>query len=832
MGTRVALQCQGFGQQRFWVPTIIVLISTTTACRRQPESTSPNGPTTTGDRANASKSPSVIGNPAVVNQSAGPATTSAASTPPSSKPTSAIPGYISDTACAECHRELYDAYAHVGMARSFYRPSPDNIIENWRDARVVHAESNRHYEMSLRDGGMFFKRWQIDADGRRLNEIERKVDWIVGSGNHVRTYLYQTESGEIFQLPVCWYTQDGKWAMAPGYERRDQQDFMRPISRDCMFCHNAYPDVPHGADAFGKLPVYPRELPQGIGCQRCHGPGQDHVRLAGQTDSTLGQVRGAIVNPSKLDAQRRDDVCYQCHLQPTVLHTSLVRRFGRNDFSYRPGQPLEDYLLVLDYDDGPDKSARFEINHHPYRLRQSRCYVESDGRMNCLTCHDPHRKPPPERRAAHYRAKCLTCHQADDCKADSTPAANGATTSAHDASADCVSCHMPSRRPRDVVHATMTDHLIQRGPPDPAWLVITKEAHSDSPAPSSLYFPERGPVGPSANIYRAMAPVLDDQLSATIDFYQAIKAVDCTDPTPNLLLASALWRIGRLDNAAATLATIIQKDMDNVFALLQMGITHSEARRFESALPYLERAFERDPESPEIRYHLGRALAGDGKADRGIELLRSAIARRDNYVEAHTELGNVLARQGRIDDAIAQFRTALANDPRVGTLYRNLGLLLRQKGQLHEAVRVFRHGVSMALDDPYLSATLAMEYMTSTDATLRNDVEAYTLIQNAVRTRPDDPGLFAVLALAMLRNGKFNEAIDTSMKSRQGGADMPACLFIAAAAQARLGQTSEAQESFRIATQLANRENTTDPLREAARIDADAALRPADTNDR
>lgn len=777
----------------------------------------------------------------------------ASSNPPTVHPTapaavtSAIPGYIPDAACAECHRDLYESYSHVGMARSFYRPSPDNVIENWTDATLVHAESNRHYHMSLRDGGMFFKRWQLDSAGRRINEIERKVDWIVGSGNHVRTYLYQTESGEIFQLPVCWYTQDAKWAMAPGFDRRDQQDFMRPIGRDCMFCHNAYPDVPLGADAFGKLPIYPKELPQGIGCQRCHGPGQEHVRLANHTDSTLGQVRGAIVNPAKLSPQLRDDVCYQCHLQPTVLHNSLVRRFGRNDFSYRPGQPLEEYLAVLDFDDGNDKSERFEINHHPYRLRQSRCYTESDGRLNCLTCHDPHRKPAPDQRVAHYRAKCLTCHQAGDCTvAPMSDVLNGATVPADTGSAgapphpgagdrspapgvtDCISCHMPSRRPRDVVNVIMTDHRIQRGPPDSGWLVARKETHSDRPAPSSFYFPDREPTRPLADVYRAMAPILNDQLSATLDFYQAIKTADCTDPMPNLLLASALWRTGRLDNAAATLATILQKDLDNVFALLQMGITHGEARRFESALPFLERAFERDPESPEIRHHLGRALAGDGRTDRGIDMLRSAIARRDNYVEARTELGNVLARQGRIDDAIEQFRAALANDPRVGTLYRNLGLLLRGRGELHEAVRIFRHGVSMAPDDPYLGATLAMEFMTSSDATLRNDAEAFSLIQTAVRNRPDDPGLFAVLALAMYRNGNFNEAIDTAFKSRTGGADMPACIFITAAAQARLGQLTEAKESFRIATQLANRDDITDPLREAARHDAETALQLLD----
>ena len=40
----------------------------------------------------------------------------------------------------------------------------------------------------------------------------------LGSGNHSRGYLYRTPSGELYQLPLMWYTQTGRWGMAPGYD--------------------------------------------------------------------------------------------------------------------------------------------------------------------------------------------------------------------------------------------------------------------------------------------------------------------------------------------------------------------------------------------------------------------------------------------------------------------------------------------------------------------------------------------------------------------------------------------------------------------------------------
>ncbi len=45
-----------------------------------------------------------------------------------------------------------------------------------------------------------------------------------------------------------------------------------------MFCHNGYPTIPAANQAPGSDPVFLGELPEGIDCQRCHGPGGEHVR--------------------------------------------------------------------------------------------------------------------------------------------------------------------------------------------------------------------------------------------------------------------------------------------------------------------------------------------------------------------------------------------------------------------------------------------------------------------------------------------------------------------------------------------------------------------------
>ena len=131
------------------------------------------------------------------------------------------------------------------MARSFYRPSAENVIEDYtRENHFFHAPSNRHYRMVQREGRFFQRRYRLDSDGNEKNVLEREVTWIIGSGEHARSYLSLDEGGVLRQLPVTWYPQIQRWGMSPGYDRPDHEDFARQVTHSCLFCHNGYPLLP------------------------------------------------------------------------------------------------------------------------------------------------------------------------------------------------------------------------------------------------------------------------------------------------------------------------------------------------------------------------------------------------------------------------------------------------------------------------------------------------------------------------------------------------------------------------------------------------------------
>ena len=112
-------------------------------------------------------------------------------------------GHVLDTDCQACHREIYDTYQSTGMARSFVRAGAGTAIEDFSRARGEHKPSQRHYSFSLEGDDYVFRRHQTDQSGNEINVFEQKVDWILGSGSKSRSYLYQTPSGELFQLPIA-----------------------------------------------------------------------------------------------------------------------------------------------------------------------------------------------------------------------------------------------------------------------------------------------------------------------------------------------------------------------------------------------------------------------------------------------------------------------------------------------------------------------------------------------------------------------------------------------------------------------------------------------------
>lgn len=606
------------------------------------------------------------------------------------KPALANEGYVPDEQCRLCHAPIWKSYQEVGMARSFARPRDEVFIEDFSDGNntYFHAPSKRTYEMRRDGDELLFRRYQLDAAGDEINVYERRIDWILGSGHRSRVYLIQTPAGELYQLPIAWYSQSASWAMAPGFEKADHLGLNRVVRRECMFCHNAFPDVAAGSDLRFQAQTFPTDLPEGTGCQRCHGPGEKHVQLLLEGSTDMESYQDAIVNPARLEPERRDDVCDQCHWQPSVA-IPVVRHVGVGDYAFRPGDALTDTHVPVDVTTaGLNPEDRFEINHHAYRLRQSPCFEASGRELSCLTCHDPHRKVPVEERAAHYRKACLSCHEINEEAHQEVPEFS---------SGDCAGCHMPQRRTQDVIEVVMTDHRISRpSGTDAERLQALEKVEREV---EDIHLLPGAPEGNAGHAYRALGFLrfgLGSEASrtASADFLgEFLPGSDLAHADAFLDLARAELQMRRPAATAAAAQHALELDPENVAAREWLAAVQPAGPEL---LVEWRAIAELRPQRAITQFNAGLAFAAADEHKQAMEFFQRALDLNPNMAPAALHLARSLAASGEEDRAIEFWRRALVLDPGESEAYLELGRALAQRGDNAAALRWLQHGAGHA----------------------------------------------------------------------------------------------------------------------------------------
>jgi predicted CXXCH cytochrome family protein len=526
-------------------------------------------------------------------------------------------------------------------------------------------------------------------------------------------------------LPVGWYAEkDGFWGMNPGFDQLDYQGSTRAIHYECMFCHNAYPRIPSSQREAGAEARYSGPLPEGIDCQRCHGPGARHVAVAGGAGATREQIRAAIVNPVRLSPDREIEVCLQCHLETSSrLLPHSIPRLDRGPFDYRPGQPLESFRL--DFDRAPGRNEDFEVAHAAYRLRASQCFLKSAGKLRCTSCHNPHDIPRGEAAERHYNSVCQGCHAA--------PQAAG-----HEAQADCVACHMPKRRTDDAVHIVMTDHKIVRQRPSVDPLAAKIEKH-ETPAnsyrgPVALYYPEKPARTPEVEMYVALAQIRERsnlqagllQLSALVEkhrparagFYSGlgegyraagdlIKAISCFEEAARrspaaeivwLQLGNAWMESGQWVKAEAALRRARTLRPDDAAAWGMLGWDLWQQNKAAEAKVAMETAIKLDPDLPDTRNYLGSLLMATGDAKSAEREFRETVRINPAVAEYRAKLASLLASRSALQEAASHAKAAVEADPKLAPARLLLGQILLASGDAQGGIRELEAAIRLKPD--------------------------------------------------------------------------------------------------------------------------------------
>ena len=354
--------------------------------------------------------------------------------------------YVGSMACRECHPEIWEKYQSHPMANSFAKVASAGPFEDYTNQAEFGPPGSRRYRVERNGDEVFHHEIMRDQTGAAIYDQSVPVSFVLGSGKRGRAYLIDRE-GLMFKSSLSWYSKEHKWGLSPDYLPKSHLRFERRVTGGCISCHSGRPNfVRNEADRFGEPPF----LEESISCERCHGPGRKHI--AARVSGDLAD--DSIVNPAHLDVDRREAVCAQCHLHGE----SRTLRTDRTPHDFQPGQRLEENWLVLVKSHGSGLSRSGRAASQVEHMVSSVCFRQSEGRMGCISCHDPHSVPTPQEKYESYRQKCLKCHADRGCALPVTE---------RDSAPDfdrCTVCHMPATESTNVLHRSIADHRILRKP--------------------------------------------------------------------------------------------------------------------------------------------------------------------------------------------------------------------------------------------------------------------------------------------------------------------------------------------------------------------------------
>jgi len=571
----------------------------------------------------------------------------------------------------------------------------------------------------------------------------------------LQQYVVATERGKLQSLGVAWDSRNKdaggeRWFHvygSRGIAHGDSLFFTEPAqswNHVCADCHSTFLERRYDpkSDSFDT-----RWAELSIGCEACHGPGAEHVRLANmprQSKASVGALAvslrtaapwgpSATGSPSPRPPESVEiEVCAPCHSRREPLREGFVAGDPFLDAFepelLRPGRY---------HADGQVEGEVYEWGS----FRQSKMFASG---VRCSDCHEPHAGTL----RAGGNALCSRCHLEARFDQESHTHHSGPKAPL------CIDCHMPpstfmqiDERRDHSIRIPRPDLSVEFGVPNACTHCHKKESASWARDQVARWSP-----GAAARPHFARA--LLGERKGSLAAPRELAALAQDPRAPDILRATALERLGRYRTRTALAA--LKSALESPEPLVAFG-----AVRGAAALPLAERVPLLVPmtahRSLAVRIEAGKALAaplGDLDAtrraavERAFEEVEQSFAVGASRPETHVERSSFELARGKIAEAEAALQTALRLAPCLVEAHLNLADLARHRGDEGAAERALRS--ALTCDPANAAAHHALGLWQVRTGDKRG---AVTNLRKAVELAPTNARFALVLAVALADGG-------------------------------------------------------------------------------
>ena len=164
------------------------------------------------------------------------------------------------------------------------------------------------------------------------------------------------------------------------------------------------------------------------------------------------------------------------------------------------------------------------------------------------------------------------------------------------------------------------------------------------------------------------------------------------------VLGMALERMGHIHKALVTYERAFQLDPDDPELLINLGLIAWNLKQNDGAARMFSLYIDACPDSPLGYNNLGSIQCDMGEPERAIDTLRNAIFRMPAEPILWNALATVLAEEGRAEESLVFYNESVRLDPNFARLHHNLGYAYAHLGMLDESLAAYEHGLAHVKD--------------------------------------------------------------------------------------------------------------------------------------
>ena len=187
-------------------------------------------------------------------------------------------------------------------------------------------------------------------------------------------------------------------------------------------------------------------------------------------------------------------------------------------------------------------------------------------------------------------------------------------------------------------------------------------------------------------------------------------------------------------------------------ALYLAGDPRAAEAEFEEAVRLL-------PGYAKPLFSLGVLMEERGRDMEAIDRFSKAVAADPTMVNARASLADALRRAGKLDAAIAEYLAIIKIDPSASDARFGRAMALVRLRRYAEARTVLEEAVRVHPEQPGLAHALARMLASAPDDAVRDGPRALAIMQSLEKTTTPNVALVETSAMALAENGRFADAI-------------------------------------------------------------------------